>query len=44
MIIVLTCMLKQEVACFTRIRAHVRDFLKNVLKTPRKQQRKNNLR
>jgi hypothetical protein len=44
MMIVLTCMLKHEVACFTRIRAHVRDFFENVYKTPQKQQRKNNLK
>jgi hypothetical protein len=44
MMIGLTCMLKLEATCFTRIRVHVRDFFENVLKTPRKQQRKNNHR
>jgi len=37
-------MLNLEVACFTRLRVYVRDFFENVLKTPREQQRKNNLR
>ncbi len=34
MMIVLTCMLKLEAACFTRIRVHVRDFLKMFKKHP----------